>query len=254
MAVLKYRDPETGEVKTVGAPAPDYYTKEEQDAKLEEKAEAIHAEQHAAGGSDAITPEMIGAAPGGFGLGETIGNLITDGNDAVRGGNYYWGSVGTNLPFTYGHMRVDVRTDGGSLVQTAYPETVDMAGCVAQRKRVDKDWQPWEWVNPPMVLGQEYRTTERYEGKPVYVKAVDCGNLPNNSTAVINFHENNNRAAFSVHGIAGGDNTIPTTEWWGNKANKIGVQGVDNNIYITTTWDATAYKAVVIVKYRNLLD
>lgn len=33
-----------------------------------------------------------------------------------------------------------------------------------------------EWVNPPMMLGVEYRTTERYLGEPVYVKAVDFGN------------------------------------------------------------------------------
>ena len=28
-----------------------------------------------------------------------------------------------------------------------------------------------EWINPPMSLGTEYRTTERWNGKPVYVKA-----------------------------------------------------------------------------------
>lgn len=43
-------------------------------------------------------------------------------------------------------------------------------------------WQPFEWVNPPMDLGVEYRTTERYLGKPVYVKVVDCGNLPDGTT------------------------------------------------------------------------
>lgn len=31
-------------------------------------------------------------------------------------------------------------------------------------------WKPVEWVNPPMDLGVEYRTTERYQGKPVYKK------------------------------------------------------------------------------------
>ena len=39
-----------------------------------------------------------------------------------------------------------------------------------------------EWINPPMRLGVEYRTTERYLGKPVYVKVVDCGNLPDGTT------------------------------------------------------------------------
>ncbi len=36
-------------------------------------------------------------------------------------------------------------------------------------------WQPWEWVNPPLVAGVEYRTTELFNGKPVYVKLVSLG-------------------------------------------------------------------------------
>lgn len=36
-------------------------------------------------------------------------------------------------------------------------------------------WRAPEWTNPPLALGVEYRTTERYLGKPVYVKMVDCG-------------------------------------------------------------------------------
>ena len=35
-----------------------------------------------------------------------------------------------------------------------------------------------EWINPPMVEGAEYRTTERYKGKPVYTKLVKLGNGP----------------------------------------------------------------------------
>lgn len=47
------------------------------------------------------------------------------------------------------------------------------------------EWQPWEWVNPPMTLGVEFRTTERYLGKPVYVKMVDCGVMANNKNVSI---------------------------------------------------------------------
>ena len=42
-----------------------------------------------------------------------------------------------------------------------------------------------EWVNPPMYIGVEYRTTERYDGKPVYVKLVDCGVMANNKNVSI---------------------------------------------------------------------
>lgn len=46
-------------------------------------------------------------------------------------------------------------------------------------------WRAPEWTNPPLALGVEYRTTERYLGKPVYVKTVDCGKMANNKTVTI---------------------------------------------------------------------
>lgn len=34
-----------------------------------------------------------------------------------------------------------------------------------------------EWINPPMVVGEEYRTEERYGGYPVYKKVDSNGNV-----------------------------------------------------------------------------
>lgn len=42
-----------------------------------------------------------------------------------------------------------------------------------------------EYQNPPMLLGVEYKTTERYLGKPVYCKVVDCGVLPSGATLTV---------------------------------------------------------------------
>lgn len=36
-------------------------------------------------------------------------------------------------------------------------------------------WHGWDWVDPPMVIGSEYRTTERWNGKVVYTKLVNYG-------------------------------------------------------------------------------
>lgn len=36
-------------------------------------------------------------------------------------------------------------------------------------------WGDWEWVNPPMITGEEYRTTERWRDKAVYTKLVSLG-------------------------------------------------------------------------------
>ena len=40
----------------------------------------------------------------------------------------------------------------------------------------------YEWFNPPMLPGNEYRTTERWNNKIVYTKLVDCGTMTNNGT------------------------------------------------------------------------
>ena len=43
---------------------------------------------------------------------------------------------------------------------------------------LDKVWESeYEYLNPPMQLGVEYRTTERYNGKPVYKVALETGAL-----------------------------------------------------------------------------
>lgn len=46
-------------------------------------------------------------------------------------------------------------------------EDPDYPGCYYRMNGSTK-----EWVNPPMVTGKEYRTTERYLGKPVYAKVI----------------------------------------------------------------------------------
>lgn len=61
--------------------------------------------------------------------------------------------------------------NGGTCVQTAV-DTSDSNyhGCAIRRTIYGSRVFPWEWVNPPMVVGVEYRTTERYLSKPVYKK------------------------------------------------------------------------------------
>ena len=45
-------------------------------------------------------------------------------------------------------------------------------------------WGEWEWVNPPMVTGVEYRTTERWSGKAVYTQLLNAGAVTAGTTAV----------------------------------------------------------------------
>ena len=43
-----------------------------------------------------------------------------------------------------------------------------------------------EWVNPPLIAGIEYRTTERWKNKNVYTQLIDFGSLPSNSRKSVN--------------------------------------------------------------------
>lgn len=120
----------------------------------------------------------IAAAPDGFGLGKR--NVIltaSDDLDNVMGnGWYYWGSstpanapalINANSSSDYCAMFMI----SGSQIVASFNDRNNMA---MRSKNID-GWTPWEYINPPLNLGVEYRTTERYAGKPVYVKAVDCG-------------------------------------------------------------------------------
>ena len=70
----------------------------------------------------------------------------------------------------------EVVTDIGALPATEDPTYKGCYYCM------NDDVQ--EWINPPLRHGVEYRTTERYDGKPVYVKVINYGALATSGTTV----------------------------------------------------------------------
>ena len=132
-------------------------------------------------------------APGGFGLGSGVGQAILDANEATLGGFYYWGANAKNIPFRYGAMVVIPRSSNTAKPCVTQIASEELGGTspqasIAVRKSTDNSdgsWGPWEWINPPMELGVEYRTTERYLGEPIYVKVVNCGVLPSGATLTV---------------------------------------------------------------------
>ena len=130
----------------------------------------------------------IGAAPDGFGLGGDAKVLTSDDDVNTIGASGWYCWANNNVPInaigvtSLTIMRVDAYSSGVK-VQTLYGATDGvefiMQPIVARRMIYGSKIGAWEYVNPPMQLGVEYRTTERYLGKPVYVKAVDTGALPN---------------------------------------------------------------------------
>lgn len=191
-------------------------------------------------------------APGGFGLGAAAAP-VTDLNQAVLSG-WYSCAGSSNGPSSnfYGWLLVSSRTGAGGMIRQ------DAWNALAQpdhfaRYAVDGVWTPWEYVNPPMQLGVEYRTTERYNRKPIYIKAVSLGLLENNTSKSVE------------HGISDFESCVECSGFSG-PINLVGSGGVDS-IYATTSRvgidtngsfssAATSSKlnTVAIIKYTKTTD
>lgn len=132
-------------------------------------------------------------APAGFGLGGKSALLTAkdDLNNIKANGWYYWhsDSVPAHAPtMNYTSYMICMRvwtTDGGVCCQ----ELMDMTDSVARGTKIQRTayvdtFYDWEWVNPPMFSGIEYRTTERWNGKPVYAALVNVGAFPEEGTRI----------------------------------------------------------------------
>lgn len=119
---------------------------------------------------------------------------------------------------------------------------------------------PMEYLNPPMKLGIEYRTTERYLGKPVYVKALSISPLPNNSNSSVNIAANSDGSAdetiraITAYGVTSNGNAIPAWAWSRDPAKKIYLQLYLWIVYLETTFDASGENATIVVKYTKTTD
>lgn len=179
-----------------------------------------------------------------------------DANEAVLGGFYIWGSGVKNVPFDYGAMIVIPRSTTAlskpSVTQIASYESsgFNPQASIAVRKSTDNGdgaWGEWEWVNPPMQLGVEYRTTERYRGKPMYVKLVDFGALPNTTNKDVAYGVENVKTGVDVQLISGSSNVT----------HDVGIIGLWINqsiIHVTTNENKSNVSAYALCKYIKTTD
>lgn len=204
-------------------------------------------------------------APGGYGYGEvpvSIGsanddtafltklneqfNLTSGKTRQVRftmGGVTYIGTL-WNAGNSYGTLTANSYTDA---------ETGALLTKIV-RNRVNGNWQPWEYENPPLKNNTEYRTTERIGSKPVYVKRVSLGALPNKS---------NKREVIIPTGVtivsidgysvytSGAGNEIYTPLVKTEGVTSFFVNKTTGEVGINTDTDLSTYTATVIVKYTK---
>lgn len=133
----------------------------------------------------------INAAPGGYGYGDTLAVIDINNDEAA-----FNSALDALLSGMENHVTKQIRfanypvagQQGSTFFGTLYKHDASFAilygssynGGTIQKCKSAGAWQPWEWVNPPMLTGVEYRSVVRYLGKPVYAKVVDCGACPAN--------------------------------------------------------------------------
>ncbi|MBR4017100.1 MAG: hypothetical protein IKK11_04735 [Oscillospiraceae bacterium] len=105
-------------------------------------------------------------------------------------------------------------------------------------------WDPWEWENPPVADGAEYRTMMRYGGKPVYARRIIVGTAPDSAIAVYP-HGLESIVPVGWEGIAtDGEAVLPLPF-----CNHFTV-GVDRtNITLSTTENYSGYTVEITLRY-----
>lgn len=241
----------------------DYYVSQYSGEEIDERLTAAYnavrydAAQTLTDAQKAQARGNINAAPGGFGLGDRLPKNVESWDDATANG-FYNGPApsGFGLGSLWGFTS---NLADGYITQTMYTDRGN--GCVAIRFRLNNVWQPLEWVNPPLELGVEYRTTERYLGKPVYVKAVECGTIPINSVKAVSFDPSYDDVSTSstfralcVWGVTSGHWTLPALLYGYGLDRSINIGGYFNGILIGTTETGTPDTITAVVKYIKTTD
>ena len=158
--------------------------------------------------AETVATALSNKAPGGFGFGDAIQEIVT--TSAEESYETYCAKVDAVLdampdktaklvraypPAVYGNAGTTIsllyKSDANyAVLSNIGSADAGLCGWRMFKQRYPSSsspavWMPFEWENPPMKIGVEYRTTERYDGKPVFVMAVNGGAFPDNSSKII---------------------------------------------------------------------
>ena len=200
-----------------------------------------------------VAAALANKAPGGFGLGEQSKELTSDDDlNAIQANGWYrWGSSAPqNAPNMSpgngdsGYIFARVANYDSQNVLQEYWSLNQGAQNKAHRICRNGVWGPLEWINPPMQLGVEYRTLERYQQVPIYTKAVNFGTAPNATSKTVEHGITGFNQCVDVSGILGGANLI------GHK-NIVGILVNASQITIEADADLSRSNVYVILKYTK---
>ena len=132
-----------------------------------------------------------------------------------------------------------------------------ITGPAAQRVLYNgSTWTEWEWDSPPMTVGVEYRTIERWNTNPIYAKIINCGTLVDGRKLVedsnlggcvvveakgyVSQGSNNYYQIPSIYDTTDANNSVVTT---------VNTTSTSGNIHIWGGSEFVGKTAYVMVKY-----
>ena len=199
-----------------------------------------------------FTGGITGAAPDGFGLGKE-GTWVDDLNNARKNGFYSWTDTALNKPFNYGNLLVLNRSNS-RVTQIGIDPKMGGFGTIAIRHCTNVsngDWTGWEYVNPVMSLGTEYRTIEGWKGNAVYTKLIDFGALPNNTSKNVDVGVNEEKIVRAEVMAGNGTNKVQLPYFLADGTLIAKHLFNATNVQITTTRDWSGYTAHVQIWYTK---
>ena len=209
-----------------------------------------------------VTIEQIGAAPGSYvtqtlepatesEFEQLLSSIITSMDDGTA---LFVKVKPTSGDIFGGHTclcQIFKHTDGyASVSVTSYGNPGNR---LWEKSKYDNVWNPIEWVNPPMVVGTEYRTTERYTNKAVYTKLIWFGTLPNAGEKSVehggNYAINPIRVTGWCPAVSGVQDTmaIPYKTGW----HDISISATSSVVCIVSKEDASAMSAYAQIWYTK---
>lgn len=130
--------------------------------------------------------------------------------------------------------------NANNVLQIAYQATYNPLR-ICMRRYTSGTWGEWEWLNPPMAAGTEYRTTERSDGKGVYKKRIvyqttDIGTAGNVTTVSIPHGITGFGANIGVNASMGNNALLPHMDASGNMTCVAGVSGTAVTLRTMAAW------------------
>ena len=205
-----------------------------------------------------LLAEVAGKAPGGYGYGgeavtissaqltseeelDDVLNTIyeTMQNRETKLVRFYGYPSASDFVF-FGFLFRSSTNYGTFIAHSAY-----CRGSLITKTKSGGAWEPLEWENPPMLENVEYRTTKRFKGSPVYMKVINCGELPSNGGKTV-AHNIASCKPISCVGIAGGGLTIPYTTATGYR---IEISAHETGIVIYANYETSTRELVAILEY-----